>query len=346
MVGDGGNLAKRVSEEYQSKAKIVRNFLESKGYSEIGDIEEESLGRFTYSAEIDGMPYFIKISAIKDSNDEGSKRQRAIENEISALTELWKRYPEGETKSFILPPGPEIIFDEEYKGLRLGGYARFWIDGKVLGDEFRSGSQEITMWIDRFVNLSSEVDSFPRLDLPRTRDKEKVDFERVIVRNARYWGDKLREQLSSLSESGKLGQGESEEMSESVSKIVKSLAEFFSGRKIVRGSSLKEMTPDNVVFDSLSDPNKAKPYFVNFGYFCQSYPRYYDVARLYGWVCAVLGEQEAALVYWGKASERFAVDEREYLEALTNYLTLGSICDYLSQEEMELKVGPEIFMEV
>jgi len=166
----------------------IVKLIESKGFSEVNKVGKN----FSYSCEKEGMPYIVKLGFLLD---EDGLRVARLKNEVAAVTALWELFPDGETKTFTLPPGPDDIFDEETELGKVYGFSRFYADGSILAEELNHGSEKVDCWIEKFAQMSKEIDSLPELKLPNSeRDKQKKyedEFakyitERPIVRGTSH----------------------------------------------------------------------------------------------------------------------------------------------------------------
>jgi len=317
--------------DYEKTDVLLKAFLEIKNYEVTDSIGSRNRGTFTYMCESDGMPFVIKLGVVSDGDD---KRVRKLKNEVFAVDKLWKQFPAGEAKSFLLPPGAEAIFDEEFEGLEVYGHARFYIDGSCLGFELRSGSENVQSWIERFVDVVNEIDSLPDLDLPRTKEKAEVDFSELIIKNTKLWGTGVQD----LVKSKKLKMPEKGFRS-CIDDVVGKVTQYFSENKVVVGTVHGELIPDHIIFDTSSD----KLYLINFTRLCQHYPRFFDIGKMYGWILAVLGDVDGAKDFWDQSTKRLKLSEIEALKMMTNELILGSLHNHLDREGKDIKFGGEGF---
>ncbi len=319
----------KVPSTYQEKDEFLKEFLQKKGFHVVSEIGDESRGTHTYNCESDGMPYVVKIGI---GTEENKTRLEDLRNEVIAVTKLWKYFQNGEAKNFMLPPGPETIFDEEEDGFEIYGYARFYIEGSVLGLEMRAGSQSFSAWMDRFVEIVNEIANLPVLDLPRTEQKRGTDFKKVIDENTEMWVKKLAEYL----------EDEDSDMSECVKKVGEEVHEYFEKNEIPIGTIHRELIPDHIIYDTMSE----KPYLLNYTKLCQHYPKHMDAAMVYSWISVVLGDVDIAREFWDKCMESVPDDEKEYAKMIRNEIALGVLWDYLDPEKEagELKVGCDLFL--
>lgn len=316
----------------------LADFLESKGYSvveRIGGVFKYAGESHTYKCENDGMYYIVKLVV---DDDAGKKRKGYIENERIALDALWKEFPTGEMKSFLLPPGTEENFDEGYKGVRIVGFARFYVEGEVLGSLIRANDQSLRDWIDRFVGITQDLDNLPDLGLPRTQEKRKVDFQEIMVKNALYWKDEMLKLLNSR-EDIEFEDSSRDQMIECYESQARDIVEFLGGNKVVLGTALCELNPDHIVIGS-----EPKPYVLSYSRLNQAYPRYFDVAHLYAWMCAVTGELDQSLKFWENATVPLAKKEFEGLRRVANLQLMGALFDAVENEGGKVRVGCEAFL--
>lgn len=320
---------------YKKTDSLLKTFLKTKDYEVISAIGSEKRGTFTYVCESDGMKFVVKLGVISNGDDNGgSKRIRELKNEVFAVGNLWKQFPKGETKTFLLPPGAEVVFDEEFEKLKLYGYTRFYIDGRCLGSELRDGSENVQSWVGRFVDMVGEIDSLLDLDLPRTKEKANVDFSKLIIDNTKLWGKGIQDLMKSR-EIKMLEKGFDRCACDTVKKVTK----YFSKNHIVVGTTHGELIPDHIIVDA----NRDKPYLVNFTKLCQYYPRFFDTGKMYGWILAVLGDIKSAEEFWDMSTKKLNLNECKPLKMLTNELILGSLYNYLNLEGEDIKFGCSSF---
>lgn len=321
--------------DYKSIDALLKTFLEMKGYEVMSDIGSENRGTFTYTCASDGMSFVVKLGVILDGED---KRVRGLKNEVFAVGRLWRQFPGGEAKSFLLPPGAEVVFDEEFEGLKIYGYSRFYIDGNCLGSELGNGSENMQAWIKRFVDMVNEIDALSELDLPRTKEKAEVDFSKLIINNTKFWGTGVQNFVKSR-DLNTPGKGVEEEFISCIDDVVEKVTKYFAENKVIAGTVHGELIPGHIIFDT----NGNKPYLINFTRLCQHYPRFFDIGKMYGWMLAVLGDIKGAKDFWDQSTKRLKLSEIEALKMMTNELILGSLYNYLDREGRDIKFGGEVF---
>ena len=304
--------------------EMLTVFLQEKGYGAITFVGDSSRSTFTYKAQQDEMPYWIKLCVISDKNN---KREADLRNEVAALTALWKLYPDGDAGSFFLPPGPEVIFDENYQDVHVYGYSRFEVEGKILATELREGREIFSSWVDIYAEILKTIDALPDLGLPRTEAKKQEKFEETIMKNGNYWLDVMKGNVP-------------EEVYDCAKNELAIAMIFFEGQRVVMGTVHGDIVPDHVVFLN----HDVKPTIVQFTKLCQWYPRFWDVGAVYGWVQAVLGDGESAWALWSKVtSNGFDKKQIDYLKIITNVNVLASMGAVISPEwgngEMKARCG-------
>ncbi|MBN2100791.1 hypothetical protein JW710_02770 [Candidatus Dojkabacteria bacterium] len=316
--------------DYEMYDEVIRMYLEGKGYSVDALVGNASLNKFTYSCEKEGMPFVAKMGVALEGDD---TRVKDLRNEVEAVKRLWELYPDGEAKSFLLPPGAEEVFDEKYGKIDIYGYSRFWLEGLCLGDDIRMGVQHISDWIEKFNDIISEIDSFPKMDLPKTKEKEGTDINGKILDTAKNYFEKLQ----SLAKAGKTSLDMS--VLKGFQAKYKESVEFFKKKKLVLGTVHGNLAPDNFVYEN------GKPYLISFTKLCQCYPRLYDVPWVYSWICVVTGDADTAQKFWDLSTGKLDKEMVDYLEKTGNLLLLGMLWEYLARENNDLKVTNEMFFD-
>ena len=337
------------SDSFSEIDKMLQSFLKKKGYDVLFRTSVESHGTFTYHVEKEGMPFWVKIGHSgtvnpwaelgykRDKNEGQEGRIDDLKNEVAALMALWELYPLGETNSFQFPPGPEEVFETEYDGLKLYGYARFVVEGKVLGKELKDKKTSFAEWVEPCVKMIKTVDALPDLHLPRTGLKKNVEFEKLIEKNVSFWYD--RRKIAAKNPDT----GVTKDLLSRADKLVQEVRKYFSTHKVVTGTVHGDFQPDHIVYLE----GNGLPTLVQFSKMCQWYPRYWDVANLYGWVVSVLGDVENAKSFWNlMTANGFSKDQMDYLRIITNVVTLGNMSTYVEPtwEGGKLKVGVEAFV--
>ncbi len=303
------------------ESELFEKYLSEHGYENIN-----ALSDIAFECESDGMPYVAKLST-PDGDDD--KPVRLLKNEVDALTKLWKIFPSGEARTFILPPGPETIFDEEFEGVHIYGYVRFKIDGVILGQALRKGTQLAEDWIETFANITKEIDSLPNLNLQRTEEKKSENFDEMIVKNSKFWAEKLPGVIPGF-ENCK-------------NSVVSKTESYFKSNHAVLGTALCSFNPDNLVFEEGPTPYQFKPYLISYRRLNQSYPRFYDIAVMYGWILGVLGDYAVARTFWEKAGSDLDIKQKEFLQIITNEAALGGIYNAYDLEKIKPVCGCEVF---
>lgn len=335
---------------YKKIDKELQKFISDKGYKILSRISAGDHGTFTYQVEKEEMPFWVKIghSDILDKGvslggdrideDTFANRIDDLKNEVAALTALWKRYPSGETDSFQFPPGAEEIFSGEIDGLKIYGYARFVVEGNVLGKALRDKSIIFSNWVEPCGKMVKTLDSLPELRLPSSSRMKDIDFAQFITKKASYWRDQLQ-LLSKKNENGV-----TLDLVKRTEHIAQETEDYVSKNKIVMGSVHGDFQPDHIVYLERG----TFPTLVQFSKICQWYPRYWDIATMYAWVAVVLGDVEGAKNFWSHVSEKngLSKDEIVYLKVITNVVTLGMIAQHRkpSLEGGKRAIGAEAFV--
>jgi len=329
---------------------LLQKYLQSKGYDVLMRTSLESHGTYTYHVEKEGMPYWVKLGHVESADrwaEIGKKREETdapqrriddLKNEVAALTVLWLKFPSGETDSFQFPPGPEEVFDGKYEGLTLYGYARFVVEGKILGKPLRDGSESFSNWIEPCAKMIKTIDVLPDLHLPRTELKKEVNFEKLISENVMFWHDRLK------TVSKNANSGVDVTLMEQARGIVNETRDYFASRKIVTGTVHGDFQPEHIVYLEGTD----LPTLVQFSKLCKWYARHWDIATMYGWVAVVVGDIEGARMFWKRMIEKMSLskDRVDYLKVITNVVTLGAMSTFVEPgwEGGKLKVGVDAFV--
>ncbi len=320
-------------EETVSKLKKVQDYLAKKGYQ----IEDHICGEYTFRCTNYGMDFFVKLTLAATEDD---KRILELKNEVAAINNLWKAFPEGETKTFSIPPGTEDEFTGKIDDEFVYGYARFWVDAKVLSTDIRNGQEKVENWVGKFAEIAKEIDTLPDLQLPRTQQKQKEDFIKTIDETSKYWMSELEKRV----EMGDVRMSETEEnlddFMENVRMRSNQIREYFKENRVITGTSLQEFTPDHVLYGIVE-----KPYISTFSKLSQSYPRFYDIASMYSWLVSVTGDIPFSMVFFENASDRLAVDQKAYLKIITNHALIGSVYNYLKLEKPIIKANAIAFFD-
>lgn len=339
-----------VQKSYAEVDQILQKYLREKGYNVLLRTSVESHGTFTYQVEKDEMPYWVKIGYTENFErcaEVGRKRKELdatqgrvedLKNEVAALTALWLKYPSGETDSFQFPPGPEEVFEEEYAGLNVYGYARFVVEGKILGQALRDGSAKFSEWIECCSKMVKTIDSLPDLHLSRTELNRDVKFEELIVNNASFGYDRMKLMLE------KGNQGVSAELVKQAGVLVQEARDYFSLHRVVTGTVHGDFQPEHIVYLE----EGGLPTLVQFSKICQWYPRHWDIAKMYGWVAVVAGDLDGARMFWKHMLEKTGLSKEriDYLKVITNIVTLGMMSTAIEPgwDGGKLKVGVEAFV--
>lgn len=311
---------------YQSYEKVIEAFLLAQSYVVMERRGNSTRGTYTYLCEKEDMRFLVKMSIER----EGDKRTMGLRNEIAALSGLWTAFPVGETEAFLLPPGPEDIFEDEYEGCHVFGYARLYVDGRVLSYNLRDGTESFNNWVEPFTAIVKTIDTLPELDLPRTREKEKEDFPKVIVSNVQFWNELLL----------KHGGGN---LDACLADVVSDITAYIESHTLVTGTVHGQLNPDHIVVSDLNE----KPTLVSYSKLCQWYPRYWDAGTVYGWAQAVVSAGDAATAFYQSFADS-VVDRKqgEFLKCVVNIGALGSMATVVDPdaEGGNLTVGCEAFL--
>jgi hypothetical protein len=322
-------------EGFKAVEKLARRYLNENGYDVEKYVGDRDRGTLTYLCKVLGIFFHVKLVVYKTQSKKAYKRKELLENEIAAFKALWLEAPEGEFDSFMLPPGPEDVFDEEFEGYNVFGYTRLHIDGDILGEEFRLGEEKPVKWTKKFAEIVHQIDTLPQMELPHTGKKDQQDFQKTIIKNTRNWAKGLTKEFE-------LDQiGAEENLKDCIDEAVIKIKEYFAENRPVLGTAHCNLTPDHIV----KAPILKKPYIVNFNRLNQSYPRFFDVAIIYSWLVVVLGTKHAALDFWVKAVEKLKVgnSQLETLEMITNEILLGTLYNFLKFEKEEVKIQCDDF---
>lgn len=313
--------------KYSEIDDLLRKFLSEEKHEVKEDRGDSVRGTFTYQCEQEGMPFWVKIGVVLEEDD---KRIRDLKNEVAALTALWKAFPNGETDSFMLPPGPETIFDKEYEGHIVYGYSRFLVEGEVLSHDLRDGTERFISWVDRLTAIMKTIDAFPELDLPRTKEKQSEKFDEVIMKNLSIWSEILKKHGP-------------EKMQKCFKDVINNTEEYFKKNKVVTGTAHGQLTPDHIIYMN----GGLKPTLVSFTKLSQWYPKYWDLGTIYGWGQAVLGDSAGAVALYEKATKNgYSKNQLEFLNVIVNAVTIGTMGTFVdpAAEGGKLKVGCEAFV--
>jgi 3'-phosphoadenosine 5'-phosphosulfate sulfotransferase len=319
-----------VKVSYVEKDEIVREYLETKGYSVVVSAGSKDRETFTYKCDNEGMPFWVKMAM--GSNEVTEKRIKLLKNEIASIISLWQTYPEGETSGFMLPPGPEDIFEENFNGSQLYGYSRFVVQGEILGPALREKKEVFSKWAGKYITMIKAIDALPELGLPRTEEKKDEDFSKVIVETARS----SAERLNALDIGNMAG---------CISKTLKEIEIYTGENKIVTGTAHGDMVPDHVVYLD----NGVKPTLINFTKLCQWYPRFYDIAMVHAWVQVVLKDRKGAEELWRLFTENgFEKKDLDQAKVLVNALLIGTLAVYMEGEGRgaPCPVDCDVFMKI
>lgn len=313
---------------YVEKDEVIREYLQTKGYSVVLSVGSKDRETFTYKCDNEGMSFWVKVAM--GAGEAAEMRIKQLKNEIASITSLWKTYPDGETNGFMIPPGPEDIFEENFNGSQLYGYSRFVVQGEILGYALREKREKFSKWAGKYAAMVKAVDALPELELPRTEEKKKEDFSRVIIENVQHAAD----QLKSL---------EKQKLTECIDKVSQGIEAYVGKNKIITGTAHGDMVPDHVVYLDKG----VKPTLVNFTKLCQWYPRFYDLAMVYAWVCIVLKDKKGADELWDLyTGNGFDKRDLSQMKVLVNALLIGTLAVYMGGEGKGLAspVDCDVFM--
>lgn len=296
------------SESANGVDEFFSRFLKSKGYMVSRVMHKPREDRMTFVCESDEMEYYVKLIRISEHNE---KVVNGVKNEVAAMVKLWELYPEGETESFLLPPGPEVEFHEEFEGTAVYGYARFYVDGTILGSALRNGSESFTEWADTYANIVKTIDTLPDLNLPRTAEKKDKQFEEEIVKNMGTWKQKLETRVPT-------------DIQDRIMKAETAVSDYFKNNRAVTGTVHGELVPDQLVFMK----EHAKPTVVQFSKLCQWYPRFWDIGQVYSWVKVVLGDSEGAHKFWDTMISGMDKSLADYVKIVSLSTLVGTLAVY------------------
>jgi hypothetical protein len=322
------------NKDFEKKDRIIREYLKDVGYPVMEYIGDRQRLTYTYLSDVLGIHFFSKFAIVGEHEKSADKRKRLLKNELEALQSLWEISEDGVYGNFLLPPGPEEIIDDNYKSYDIFGYIRLYLSGEVVGRSFRSGNYDINKWVNVLSGICLDIDSMSDLGLPRTNEKKDQDFAKTIIENTTMWTKKLLNRFD---------KGEVEGVNEDFIKMVEQAADkvvdYYSSNGVVLGTVHCDLVPDHLLWD----PLRKKPYVLNFMRLNQSYPRFFDIAKLYSWILVVLGDGRLAINFWEEATKRFKRKECANVEMLANEMLIGSLWNYIDNEQAVIKFDPEYF---